>query len=119
MSSGWLQDGFRMASGWLQDDFRTTQRALSDFSESTQRIFKEHLESIQREREQLELVILSEPKILRLVLIIPLNCSKLSLLKLFLYIVHIDKSQIVHCIELFDNLVQYKVSSPFKKKKWL
>ena len=33
----------------------------------------------------------------------------MSLFKLFLYIVHIDKSQIVHCIELFDNLVPYKV----------
>ena len=56
-----------MASGWLQDDFRTTQRALSKHSESTQRIFKEHSESIQRESEQLDFVIPSEPKILRLV----------------------------------------------------
>ena len=52
-----------MSSWWLQDDFRTTQRALSKHSESTQKA----PESIQREKEQLDFVIPSEPKILRLV----------------------------------------------------
>ena len=44
-----------------------TQRALSKHSEGTQIILKEHSESNQREKELSDVVIPSEPKILRLV----------------------------------------------------
>ena len=67
MTSGWLQDDFRMTSGWLQVYFRLNQRALSKHSESTKKALREYLKSTQREREQSDFVIPSEPKILRLV----------------------------------------------------
>ena len=56
-----------MTSGWLQDDFRMTQRALSKQALGDQRILKEHSESTQRERDQSNFITPSDPKILRLV----------------------------------------------------
>ena len=55
MTSGWLQDGFRMTS--------QMKRAFSKHSESTQKALRRHSESTQREREQSDFVISSEPKI--------------------------------------------------------
>ncbi len=55
-----------MTSGF-QHDFRMAQRALSKHSMSTQRALREYLKSNLREIEQSDFVIVSEPKILRLV----------------------------------------------------
>ena len=65
MTSEGLQDDFWMTSGYLQDIFRKYS-GYDDFR-MTQKIQRRLSESNQRARQQSDFVILSEPKILHLV----------------------------------------------------
>ena len=71
MTSGWIQDGFRMTKSTqrvLRKHLDSNQRALREHQRAL-RALREHLKSTQRAREQSDFFIPSEPKILRLVLI--------------------------------------------------
>ena len=83
MTSGRLQDDFRMTSGRLQgrlqEDFGKTQGALIEQPKSTLKALRENSKCNQRERDQLDFVISLEPKIFCLVLetrqsILSLDC---------------------------------------------
>ena len=71
-SSWWLHEEFMKTSGCLQDVFRMTSGWLQDESESIKQAFREHSEYSEITQKALReyFVIPSEPKILRLVVLI-------------------------------------------------